>query len=190
MNIGVLALQGTFLEHLEALQKLGVDSREVRKPADLSGLGGLIIPGGESTTITQLMRLYGLTEPIRQIAESGVPVLGTCAGMICLAKNVGNYNLETLDLLDITVARNAFGRQRASFEAELDIPVLGPEPFPGLFIRGPKIEAMGEPVAVIARMPDQTPVGVKQGNIMATCFHPELMEDLRLHRYFIQMASD
>ncbi|MDD5402820.1 MAG: pyridoxal 5'-phosphate synthase glutaminase subunit PdxT [Dehalococcoidales bacterium] len=189
MKVGVLSLQGTFIEHVNAIRKLGVDALEVRKPENLHGISGVIIPGGESTVITRLMHYYRLVEPLKRLAENSVPFLGTCAGMICLSKDVGSpVELETLELLDIRVNRNAFGRQVASFETELNIPVLGEKPFPGLFIRGPVVEHTGDGVEVIARIDDGRIVAVQQGNILATAFHPELMEDLRLHQYFLQLV--
>ncbi len=189
MKVGVLSLQGTFIEHVNAIRKLGVDALEVRKPENLHGISGVIIPGGESTVITRLMHYYRLVEPLKRLAENSVPFLGTCAGMLCLSKDVGSpVELETLELLDIRVNRNAFGRQVASFETELNIPVLGEKPFPGLFIRGPVGEHTGDGVEVIARIDDGRIVAVQQGNILATAFHPELMEDLRLHQYFLQLV--
>jgi 5'-phosphate synthase pdxT subunit len=189
VKVGVLSLQGTFIEHVNAIRKLGVDALEVRKPENLHGISGVIIPGGESTVITRLMHYYRLVEPLKRLAENSVPFLGTCAGMICLSKDVGSpVELETLELLDIRVNRNAFGRQVASFETELNIPVLGEKPFPGLFIRGPVVEHTGDGVEVIARIDDGRIVAVQQGNILATAFHPELMEDLRLHQYFLQLV--
>ena len=189
MKVGVLSLQGTFIEHVNAIRKLGVDALEVRKPENLHGISGVIIPGGESTVITRLMHYYRLVEPLKRLAENSVPFLGTCAGMICLSKDAGSpVELETLELLDIRVNRNAFGRQVASFETELNIPVLGEKPFPGLFIRGPVVEHTGDGVEVIARIDDGRIVAVQQGNILATAFHPELMEDLRLHQYFLQLV--
>jgi 5'-phosphate synthase pdxT subunit len=189
VKVGVLSLQGTFIEHVNAIRKLGVDALEVRKPENLHGISGVIIPGGESTVITRLMHYYRLVEPLKRLAENSVPFLGTCAGMICLSKDVGSPGeLETLELLDIRVNRNAFGRQVASFETELNIPVLGEKPFPGLFIRGPVVEHTGDGVEVIARIDDGRIVAVQQGNILATAFHPELMEDLRLHQYFLQLV--
>lgn len=191
MKIGVLALQGTFIEHVHAIRTLGAEALEIRKPAELEGVSGLIIPGGESTVITRLMHYYGLFEPLKNLAGRNMPFLGTCAGMICLAKNVGStVGLETLQLLDIRVNRNAFGRQLSSFEDDLHIPVLGQKPFPGLFIRGPVVEQMGTGVEVIASLDDGRIVAVRQGNIIATAFHPELVGDLRMHHYFLELVGN
>jgi len=189
VKIGVLALQGTFIEHVHAVKQLGAETLEIRKPVELEGVSGIIIPGGESTVITRLMHHYGLFEPLKDMAGRGVPFLGTCAGMICLADDVGStIELETLRLMDIRVNRNAFGRQLSSFEKDLQIPVLGHKPFPGLFIRGPVVERTGARVEVIARLDDGRIVGVREGSILATAFHPELVDDLRMHEYFLQMV--
>lgn len=191
MKIGVLALQGTFIEHVHSIERLGVDVVEIRRPDELEGIDGVIIPGGESTTITHLMDYYGLVGPLKDIAGRGVAFLGTCAGMICMAKSVGSpVNLQTLELMDIRVNRNAFGRQVSSFEQPLDIPALGPQPFPGLFIRGPAIQETGEEVEILARLENGVPVAARQGRLVATAFHPELMDDLRLHRYFLNLARN
>ncbi|MBN1368859.1 MAG: pyridoxal 5'-phosphate synthase glutaminase subunit PdxT [Dehalococcoidaceae bacterium] len=190
MKIGILALQGTFIEHVHSIKKLGADTVEIRRPDELEGVDGIIIPGGESTTITHLMDYYGLVHPLKEMAQKGIPFLGTCAGMICMARSVGSpVNLQTLELMDIRVNRNAFGRQVASFEQALDIPVLGPRPFPGLFIRGPVIEDVGDGVEILARLENGTPIAARQGRLIATSFHPELMDDLRLHRYFLSLIG-
>jgi 5'-phosphate synthase pdxT subunit len=189
VKIGVLALQGTFIEHVRAVRTMGAETLEIRKPEELEGVSGIIIPGGESTVITRLMHHYDLVEPLKQLACSSVPFLGTCAGMICLAKNVGStVELKTLQLLDIRVNRNAFGRQLSSFEKDLHIPILGQKPFPGLFIRGPVVEQAGAGVEVIASLDDGRIVAVRQGNILATAFHPELVDDLRIHHYFLELV--
>src|SRR5437763_1245168 len=164
MRIGVLALQGAFREHIEALQKLGVEAVEVRLPGQLEGLDGLIIPGGESTTIGKLAVKYGLQEAIRRYAQEGKPVYGTCAGMILLSRDVG-MDQPLLGVMDVTVERNAFGRQLDSFETDLDIPALGEKPFPAVFIRAPKIESVGQAVKVLSKLPDGTPVAAEQGNM-------------------------
>jgi pyridoxal 5'-phosphate synthase pdxT subunit len=184
LKIGVLALQGAFREHIEALRKLGVEAVEVRLPEQLSGLDGLIIPGGESTAIGKLAVKYGLQYAIQRYAQAGKPVYGTCAGMILLSRDVG-HDQPLLGVMDVKVERNAFGRQLDSFETDLDIPALGDEKFPGVFIRAPKIESVGEGVDVLARLDDGTPVAAQQGNMLVTAFHPELTEDLRFHRYFL-----
>jgi len=184
MKIGVLALQGAFREHIEALQKLGVETVEVRLPDQLQGLDGLIIPGGESTAIGKLAVQYGLEEAIRRYAEAGNPVYGTCAGMILLSRDTGREQ-PLLGVMNVKVERNAFGRQLDSFETGLEIPALGSEPFPGVFIRAPKIESIGEGVEVLSTLPDGTPVAAEQDNVIVTAFHPELTDDLRFHRYFL-----
>jgi 5'-phosphate synthase pdxT subunit len=189
MKIGVLALQGAFKEHIEALRKLGVEAVEVRLPEQLEGLDGLIIPGGESTAIGRLARKYGLDEAIRRFALERKPVYGTCAGMILLSADVGR-DQPLLGLMNVSVQRNAFGRQLDSFETRLDIPALGDQPFPGVFIRAPKIERLGEDVEVLARLPDGSPVAARQRNLLVTAFHPELTDDLRFHRYFLAMVEE
>jgi 5'-phosphate synthase pdxT subunit len=188
MKIGVLALQGAFREHIEALRELGVEAVEVRLPEQLDGLDGLIIPGGESTAIGKLAVKYGLQEAIRRYVSEGKPVYGTCAGMIMLSKDVG-MDQPLFGLMDIKVERNAFGRQLDSFETDLDIPALGDKPFPGVFIRAPKIEGVGKGVQVLAKLEDGTPVAAREGNIIVTAFHPELTGDLRFHRYFLAMVE-
>jgi pyridoxal 5'-phosphate synthase pdxT subunit len=189
MKIGVLALQGAFREHIEALRKLGVEAVEVRLPEQLDGLDGLIIPGGESTAIGKLAVKYGLQEAIRRFAASGSPVYGSCAGMILLSNDVGR-DQPLLDLMDVKVERNAFGRQLESFETDLVVPSLGAERFPAIFIRAPKIESVGEGVEVLAKLDDGTPVAARQGNMLVTAFHPELSNDLRFHRYFLDMVRE
>lgn len=189
MQIGVLALQGAFIEHISVMQELGVEASPVRLPNQLDGLDGLIIPGGESTAILQLMQSFSLFQPLRELAKAGLPILGTCAGMICLAKNASNYDMETLAVMDIVVKRNAFGRQIDSFEAELPIPVLGDKPFPAIFIRAPFIEGVGPKIEVLARLPGGVAVACRQDKLVATAFHPELTTDLRLHNYFLRIVS-
>jgi 5'-phosphate synthase pdxT subunit len=191
VKIGVLALQGAFIEHEKILRRLGVDAIEVRLPEELEGLDGLIIPGGESTTIGKLAVKWRLLEPIRALAEAGRPVWGACAGMVLLARDVvdGVPGQPLLGLMDIAVARNAFGRQVDSFEADLDVPALGEPPFHAVFIRAPLIERVGEGVEVLARLEDGTVVAARQGNLLATAFHPELTEDDRFHRYFLGLRS-
>ncbi len=191
MKIGVLALQGAFIEHMAVIQKLGVEAIEVRLPPELQDLDGLIIPGGESTTILKMMHFYDLFQPLKERIEAGFPVLGTCAGMICLAKRVVNSQesfLEPLEVMDIEVKRNAFGRQVDSFESELSIAVMGEKPYPGVFIRAPLIEKIGPPVRVIARLPGGRIVAAQQGNLLVSSFHPELTDDLRFHEYFLKLA--
>ncbi len=193
MKIGVLALQGDFLEHIQVLKRLGVTGVEVRLPRDLEGLDGLIIPGGESTTIGKLAEQYNLIEPIRQLAASK-PIWGTCAGAIFLSKDIHRPQ-PLLRLMDIVVERNAFGRQVDSFEADLDLSVLDPagngqpRPFHAIFIRAPLIERVGEGVEVLAKLSDGRIVAARQNNLLATSFHPELTSDDRLHRYFLNLAK-
>jgi 5'-phosphate synthase pdxT subunit len=186
MKIGVLALQGDFAEHLDKLSGLGVETVEVRLPADLNGLAGLILPGGESTTIGKLAGDFGLTEPLRGFARDHA-LWGTCAGAIFLARETGRRQ-PLLGLMDIAVERNAFGRQVDSFEAELDFPALG-APVHALFIRAPAIIRTGAGVDVLARLADGTIVAARQGRWLATCFHTEITADDRLHRYFLRMAE-
>ncbi len=188
MKIGVLALQGAFREHVEALRALGVGAVEVRLPEQLEGIDGLIIPGGESTAIGKLAAKYGLQEAIQRYARAGKPVYGTCAGMIFLSNDVGR-DQPLLGVMDVKVERNAFGRQLDSFETGIDIPALGAEPFPGVFIRAPKIESVGEGVQVLAKLPDGSTVAARQDNMLVTAFHPELTDDLRFHRYFLAMVQ-
>lgn len=191
VKIGVLGLQGDYLEHHQALRRLGVETVDVRLPSHLEGVEGLIVPGGESTTIGALAERYGLIGPIREMAEAGVPIWGTCAGMIFLAKDVGRPQ-PILGLMDIRVRRNAFGRQIDSFEVDLEIPALArlgdPRPFHAVFIRAPVIEAVGPDVEVLARLEDGTVVAAQQGHLLATAFHPELTDDLRFHRYFLEIV--
>ncbi len=193
MKIGVLALQGAFIEHLPVLEGLGVDAPAIRLPGELKGLDGLIIPGGESTSILNLMQSYKLFEPIKDRALHGFPILGTCAGLICLARNVhhsGRNGLETLSLMDIEVERNAFGRQVDSFETDLQVPVLGEEAFHAIFIRAPIIQRTGEQVEVLDKLSEGTVVAARQGKLVVTAFHPELSDDTRFHSYFLKIASD
>ncbi|MDT8306733.1 MAG: pyridoxal 5'-phosphate synthase glutaminase subunit PdxT [Anaerolineae bacterium] len=196
MRIGVLALQGAFVEHMKMLRQLGVEAVEVRLPEDLEGLDGLIIPGGESTTIGKLATLYGLIEPMRALAREK-PVWGTCAGMIFMAKEIG-LDQPLLGLMDITVERNAFGRQVDSFEVGLQVPDLpqpgqngSAKPFPAIFIRGPRlVEAAEEDgVEILARLEDGTAVAARQGQWLVTSFHPELSDDVRFHQYFVKMVE-
>jgi len=189
MRIGVLASQGAFAEHLAVLRQLEVEVVPVRLPRELEGLDGLIIPGGESTSISKLMLGDDLTGMIENLAEDGLPVFGTCAGMILLANDVSDSSVPSLGLLKVTVRRNAFGRQKDSFETELDIPALGDKPFPGVFIRAPIVEQVNSGVEVLARLTDGTIVAVQQDNIVASAFHPELTDDLRFHKYFLDIVA-
>ena len=189
MKIGVLALQGAFIEHINTLRRLRVAAQPVRLPRHLAGLDGLIIPGGESTSISNLMKAYSLMAPIRDMALGGLAILGTCAGMILLAKELSDADASPLGLMDIRVRRNAFGRQTDSFETELAIPVLGEKPFPAVFIRAPLIEQVYGRAEELARLPDDTIVAARQGKMLAISFHPELTEDLRFHQYFLDIAG-
>ena len=188
-RIGVLALQGDFAEHRTALKKLGVESLEVRLPAQLDGLDGLIIPGGESTTIARLMDIYEIREPLRQRAGAGLAVWGTCAGMILMAKHLEEDVPEPLDLMNIRVRRNAYGRQVDSFETDLWIPELNDPFFRCVFIRAPKIEVVGEGVEVLGTDVGGGVVAVRQNKLLATAFHPELTSDTRFHQYFVTIAE-
>jgi len=190
IKIGVLALQGAFEEHIACLNCLKVESSEVRLIEDLNGLNGLIIPGGESTTMARLMRDYGLTTPLRKLIRNGFPVMGTCAGMIVLSHKITDVGAPTLDVMDIRVHRNGFGRQIDSFEADLSIPVIGKKAYHGVFIRAPFIESIGSGVEVLARLADSTAVAARQGNMLALSFHPELTSDLRLHAYFLDIVRN
>ena len=185
----MLAMQGAFAEHIGVLRQAGGDALPVRLPGDLEGLDGLVIPGGESTTISRLMREYGLVQPVRDMAQQGLPLLGICAGLVLLASEVGDPRVEPLALMDIGVKRNAFGRQVDSFETDLDMPVLGEAPFRAIFIRAPIVERAGPEVDVLARLDDGTVVAVRQGKLLAAAFHPELTGDLRFHRYFLDLAG-
>jgi 5'-phosphate synthase pdxT subunit len=190
VKIGVLAVQGAFEEHLGCLDRLKADASLVRLPEDVGGLNGLVIPGGESTTMARLMRDYGLTTPLRKLIRSGFPVMGTCAGMIVLSHKITDVGAPTLDVMDMKVHRNGFGRQIDSFEVDLSIPVIGKKPFHGVFIRAPFIESIGPGVEVLARLADGTAVAARQGNMLALSFHPELTDDLRLHAYFLDIVRN
>ncbi|HBX22935.1 MAG TPA: pyridoxal 5'-phosphate synthase glutaminase subunit PdxT [Desulfotomaculum sp.] len=188
MLVGVLALQGAFREHQRALDKCGAETRQVRKPGELSGLDALVIPGGESTTMGKLMREFGLLEPIKGIAAEGMPIFGTCAGLIMLAKQIRNSQQTNLGLMDMEVERNAFGRQVDSFEADLSIAELGSQPIRAIFIRAPYITRVDNGVDVLATYGDKI-VCARQGRFLVAAFHPELTEDVRLHRYFMENVA-
>jgi len=174
---------------MASLQKLGVEALDIRLPRDLETIDGLIIPGGESTVISQLMRSYGLMEIIRDLARDGFPMFGTCAGMILMAKSALDLDIEPIGAMDIKVKRNAFGRQVDSFETSLAIPALGETPFPAVFIRAPIIVETAPGVEILASLPDGTPVAARQGNLLAAAFHPELTPDLRFHSYFLNIVA-
>jgi 5'-phosphate synthase pdxT subunit len=186
VKVGVLALQGAFREHREVLDALGVEALEVRTPAELAALDALILPGGESTTMSQLLDSSGVRAPLAERLADGLPVLGTCAGMILLAREVvdGRPDQESFGAIDVAVRRNAYGRQRDSFEADLAVDGLAGGAFPGIFIRAPRIEAVGDGVAILA-VHEDVPVLARQGSVFVASFHPELSEDLRLHEHFL-----
>ena len=191
LAIGVLAVQGDFAEHAAMLRRAdpSVRVREVRTATDLEGLDGLIVPGGESTTIGKLLVAYGLERPIRDAAERGMPVWGTCAGMILLARDiVGGEPDGRIGLMDLTVQRNAFGRQIDSFETELQFKGLD-HPIHAVFIRAPTVQRVGSEAEALATLPDGRVVAARQGNLLATAFHPELTPDLSLHRWFIERCN-
>src|SRR6516164_5352970 len=189
--VGVLALQGDFEAHLKMLGELGVEGEAVRLPQHLNNLDGIIIPGGESTTIGKLMVLYGLHEPLQQKIREGFPIWGTCAGLILLASETDNAlaGQPLLASMHIRVRRNAFGSQRESFETDLSVPVLGEAPFHAFFIRGPAIELVGPEVEVLATLDDGTIVAVREGALLGTAFHPEVAGDPRFHQYFLRIVQ-
>jgi 5'-phosphate synthase pdxT subunit len=190
MRIGVLAVQGAFAEHLATLDAIGVKGVAVRLPSDLEGVSGLILPGGESTAQRRLIDRWGLREPILELARSGAPLFGTCAGMILLARAISDGDPTTFELLDVAVRRNAFGRQLDSFETDLHVPVLGDQPVHAVFIRAPVIERTGPGVDVLARLDDGRIVAVRERNVVATAFHPELAGETRFHRLVATMAAE
>ncbi len=190
MRIGVLAVQGAFAEHMTVLGAIGVEAVEVRLPADLEGVAALILPGGESTAQRRLIDRWGLREPILDLARSGAPMFGTCAGMILLAKDIVDGDEPVLPLLDVGVRRNAFGRQLDSFEADVSVPMLGAQPVHGIFIRAPIVERTGPAVDVLASLDDGRIVAVRERNVIATAFHPELAGETRFHRLVATMAAE
>jgi pyridoxal 5'-phosphate synthase pdxT subunit len=191
MKVGVLGLQGDVVEHETMLEVAGVEPVTVKRPEQLDEIEGLIIPGGESTTIGKLLRRFGLLEPLRQRSRSGFPMFGTCAGMILLANEIEDAagDQPSIGGMDIAVQRNAFGRQRESFETDLMVPALGSESIPAVFIRAPLIRRVGEGVEVLATLPDGRVVAARQGNLLVSSFHPELTGDPRLHRYFLEVVE-
>ncbi len=189
VTIGVLAVQGAFAEHVALLRQLGIEAVEVRLPEDLEGVSGLIIPGGESTTMRKLIDRWELHQPILDLARQGAPIFGTCAGMILLSKEITDGDAAVFPLLDIAIKRNAFGRQQESFEAELSVPVLGDRPVHAVFIRAPVVERVGD-VDVLAELEDGRVVAVRHGNVIATAFHPELAGETRFHRLIATMAAE
>ena len=187
--VGVLALQGAFREHVAAVTRLGATAREVRQLKDIDGIDALIIPGGESTTMGKLLNEWHMLEPLRERIMQCMPVYGSCAGLILLCRTIENSDQPRLGVLDATVRRNAFGRQVDSFETELSMPEVGPDPVPAVFIRAPVLISVGPEVRVLAEVKGQA-VAVRQNNILATSFHPELTPDTRLHGYFLGMCSN
>lgn len=185
---GVLGLQGDFREHIETLRDMGVEAIDVRRPEQLDEVDALIVPGGESTTIGKLAAHYGFVPKLRERVAQGMPVWGTCAGAIFLARNVPGHPHPLAELMDITVERNAFGRQVDSFEADLDVAPFGSRPFHAVFIRAPRISAVGPNVEVLATLEDGTVVAAREGRLLATSFHPELTGDRRFHEYFLSLA--
>lgn len=187
--IGVLALQGDFREHKQMIERIGVPVIEVRQPKHLAAVHKLIIPGGESTTIGKLLVLYQLLDPIRSRAGRDLALWGTCAGAILMARTIldGKPDQPTLGVMAITVRRNAFGRQLDSFEQGLHIPALGADPLPGIFIRAPRIEAIGQHVEVLACLADGSIIAAREGSLLVTTFHPELSDDDRFHRFFLEL---
>jgi 5'-phosphate synthase pdxT subunit len=191
LKVGVLALQGDFREHIAVLTSLGADAIGVRRPAELAQVSGLIIPGGESSVMDKLSRLFDLAEPLKQFIASGKPVWGTCAGLIMLADTVldGIEGQQSLGGLDISVRRNAFGSQLDSFETDLDIPVIGDPALHAVFIRAPIVEDASSAVTTLASLPDGRIVAVEQGNLLGTSFHPEIAGDTRFHEYFLSKVA-
>jgi 5'-phosphate synthase pdxT subunit len=190
MRIGVLAVQGAFVEHIRVLRAIGVEAVEVRLPGQLADLSGLVLPGGESTAMRSLIDRWELRGPILDLARRGAPILGTCAGMILLAKEIVGGDEPVLPLLDVAVKRNAFGRQLDSFEADVDVPILGAAPVHGVFIRAPTVERVGPGVDILARLDDGRIVAVRERNVIATAFHPELAGETRFHRLVATMAAE
>lgn len=191
MRIGVLALQGDFAAHIKMLEGLGAEGKAVRLPEHLEEIDGIIIPGGESTTIGKLMVIYNLQEVLQRKIQEGVPIWGTCAGLILLAKETDNALLgqPLLASMNIRVRRNAFGSQRESFETDLSVPALGEAPFHAFFIRGPSVESVGPGVEVLATLDDGTIVAVREGTLLGTAFHPEVSGDPRFHQYFLRIVQ-
>jgi len=188
MKIGVLALQGAVAEHLRSLQLAGAEAISIKRIEQLEEIDGLVIPGGESTTIGKLMRKYGFIEAIQQFSEQGKPLFGTCAGLIVLSERIAGQDQPHLSLMDMTVSRNAFGRQRESFETDLDVVGID-EPIRAVFIRAPLIQEVGEHVQVLSTYQDEI-VTARQGHLLACSFHPELTDDYRLHQYFADMVQE
>ncbi len=187
LTVGIVAFQGDFSRHISVFRELGVEARPIRRPEELTGVDGLVIPGGESTTIGMLMQRFGVLDRVRtEYARGALPIMGTCAGAILLAQRILNSDQVRLGLLDMEIERNAYGRQVDSFEASLTVPVLGAEPVTGVFIRAPRIRSVGPAVNVLARF-EESPVVVQDGSLLALSFHPELTGDYRIHAHFLAM---
>ena len=186
----MLAIQGDFAEHRESLERLGVEVREIRLPEQLDDIDGLIVPGGESTTIVQLIDIYEMREKLRErVLDDRMPTWGTCAGMIVMAGELTDHRPTPLSLMDTVVSRNAFGRQVDSFESDLDVSGMDGPPYRAVFIRAPVFVSVGDAVEVLARLDDGRPVAVRQGHMLATAFHPELTDDSRMHKLFVGMVE-
>jgi 5'-phosphate synthase pdxT subunit len=186
VRIGVLALQGSFIEHISTLKRLNIEPASVKLPSQLDELDGLIIPGGESTTIGKLLKKYAFMEKLQKLIHDGFPVYGTCAGTILLAKSIVGSDQPNIGTMDIAVHRNSYGRQIESFEEKLRITILGDIPYRCVFIRAPLIEKAGKQVRILAQLKDGKIVAAEENNMLVTAFHPELTEDLRIHYYFLQ----
>ena len=190
-TVGVLAIQGDYREHRLLLESLGADVSEIRLPDQLDDVDGLIIPGGESTTIVQLIDIYGMREKLRErVLNDGMPTWGTCAGMIVMAQKLSDHRPDPLKLMNIEVSRNAFGRQVDSFETDLDVEDMDGPPYHAIFIRAPVVDSIGEGVRIISSLEDGRPVAVRQGHMLATAFHPELTDDPRMHKLFLQIVEE
>ena len=189
--VGVLAIQGDYREHRTLLESLGADVKEIRLPDQLDEVDGLIIPGGESTTIVQLIDIYNMREKLRErVLNEGMPTWGTCAGMIVMAHKLSDHRPDPLKLMNIEVSRNAFGRQVDSFETDLEVEDMDGPPYHAVFIRAPVVATIGEGVRIISSLDDGRPVAVRQGHMLATAFHPELTNDPRMHKLFLQMVDE
>ena len=189
--VGVLAIQGDYREHRTLLESLGADVKEIRLPDQLDEVNGLIIPGGESTTIVQLIDIYNMREKLRErVLNEGMPTWGTCAGMIVMAQKLSDHRPDPLKLMNIEVSRNAFGRQVDSFETDLEVEDMDGPPYHAVFIRAPVVDTIGEGVRIISSLDDGRPVAVRQGHMLATAFHPELTNDPRMHKLFLQMVDE
>ncbi|HCH09117.1 MAG TPA: pyridoxal 5'-phosphate synthase glutaminase subunit PdxT [Dehalococcoidia bacterium] len=190
-TVGVLAIQGDYREHRTLLESLGADVKEIRLPDQLDEVDGLIIPGGESTTIVQLIDIYNMREKLRErVLNEGMPTWGTCAGMIVMAQKLSDHRPDPLKLMNIEVTRNAFGRQVDSFETDIDVEDMDGPPYHAVFIRAPVVDTIGEGVRIISSLDDGRPVAVRQGHMLATAFHPELTNDPRMHKLFLQMVDE